>query len=40
MVKKVTKILIGPFKDRAEAKSNLAKIRKEINKNAFIYKVK
>ncbi len=38
--KKVTKILIGPFKDSKDAKNNINSIRKSINKNAFIYRVK
>ncbi len=38
--KKVTKILIGPFKNRKIAKENMVNIKKDINKNAFIYKVR
>ncbi len=38
--KKVTKILIGPFKNSKIAKENMAKIKKDINKNAFIYRVR
>jgi len=38
--KKITKILIGPFKTNKLAKANLNKIRSSINKNAFIYRVK
>ncbi len=38
--KKITKILVGPFKSRAQAKANLANVRKELNKHAFIYSVK
>ncbi len=37
---KVTKILVGPFKSRTDIKSNLPKVKKEINKDAFIYRVK
>jgi len=36
---KVTKILIGPFKNKKEALNNLSKIKKYITSNAFIYKV-
>jgi DedD protein len=38
--KNATKILIGPYKDRKSAKADLLKIKKEINKAAFIYVVK
>jgi len=38
--KKITKILIGPFKDRTTAKQNLVKIRENFNKNSFIYTIK
>ena len=38
--KKVTKILVGPFKSRKNAEQNLAKIKKSLNKNAFIYIIK
>ena len=38
--KKITKILVGPFKSRNLAKKNLAKIKKSLNKNAFIYTIK
>ena len=38
--KSATKILIGPYKDRKTAKANLSKIKKAINKAAFIYVIK
>ncbi|NOX14848.1 MAG: SPOR domain-containing protein [Epsilonproteobacteria bacterium] len=38
--KKITKILIGPFKSNKLAKKNMINIKKDINKNAFIYRVK
>jgi len=38
--KKITKILVGPFKNRASAKQNLVKVKKSLNKNAFIYIMK
>ena len=38
--KRATKILVGPYKDKNDAKSNLKKIKKEINKAAFIYVIK
>ncbi|WP_331775659.1 SPOR domain-containing protein [Sulfurospirillum sp. 1612] len=38
--KKVTKVLIGPYKSNQEAKNNLTAIKKSINKNAFIYRIK
>ena len=38
--KKVTKILIGPYKSTKEAKAVLADIKSKINKDAFIYRVK
>ena len=38
--KKITKILVGPFKSRKLAKQNLVKIKKSLNKNAFIYIIK
>jgi DedD protein len=38
--KKITKILIGPFKNRSTAKKNLPTIRENFNKNAFIYRIK
>ncbi len=38
--KKTTKILVGPFKDRATAKQNLSKVRKSLNKHAFIFTLK
>ncbi len=38
--KKVTKVLIGPFKNNQDAKNNLAAVKKSINKNAFIYRIK
>jgi len=37
---KVTKVLVGPFKNRKEALNNLLKIKKYITSNAFIFKVK
>lgn len=38
--KKATKILVGPYKDKKDARSNLMKVKKEINKAAFIYVIK
>lgn len=38
--KNATKILVGPYKDRKTAKSNLSKVKKDINKAAFIYVIK
>jgi len=38
--KNATKILIGPYKDRKTAKAILPKIKKAINKAAFIYAIK
>lgn len=38
--KKITKILVGPFKSRSLAKQNLVKVKKSLNKNAFIYVAK
>lgn len=38
--KKITKILVGPFKNRSDAKQNLVKVRKTLNKHAFIYMMK
>lgn len=38
--KKVTKILIGPFASTTAARNALANVKKEINKDAFIYRVK
>ncbi len=38
--KKATKILIGPYKNKKDARSNLMKIKKAINKAAFIYVIK
>ena len=38
--KKVMKILVGPFETRAIAKQNLPKVKKYLNKNAFIYSVR
>lgn len=37
---KVTKILIGPFTNSATARAELSKVRSNINKDAFIYRVK
>lgn len=37
---KVTKILIGPFSNRLEAKKALKKVKAKITQNAFIFKVK
>ncbi|EDM24158.1 SPOR domain-containing protein [Caminibacter mediatlanticus] len=37
---KVTKILIGPFKYKKEAKKALNKVKAKITQNAFIFKVK
>ncbi len=38
--KRITKILVGPFKNRSIAKQNLDKIKKSLNKHAFIYVIK
>ncbi len=38
--KKVTKILVGPFNSTKDAKNHISKVKKEINKDAFIYRVK
>jgi DedD protein len=38
--KKVTKILVGPFANNSSAKKSLEDVKKEINKDAFIYRVK
>jgi DedD protein len=38
--KRVTKILIGPYPNTAVAKNVLADVKKSINKDAFIYRVK
>ncbi|MCF6173067.1 MAG: SPOR domain-containing protein [Campylobacteraceae bacterium] len=38
--KKITKILIGPFRSSKIAKDNIVNIKKDINKNAFIYRVR
>lgn len=38
--KKITKILLGPYQSSEEAKLNLDKVKKDINKDAFIYRVK
>jgi len=37
---KVTKVLVGPYSNISQAKAALAKIKKEVTQNAFIYKVK
>lgn len=37
---KVVKLLIGPYANSAEAESALSQIRANVNKNAFIYRVK
>ena len=37
---KVTKILVGPFKNKKEAKRALIKVKEKITQNAFIFKVK
>ena len=37
---KVNKILVGPFKNRKEAKRALIKVKEKITQNAFIFKVK
>jgi len=37
---RVTKILIGSFKNKKDALTNLSKIKKYITSNAFIFKVK
>lgn len=36
----IKKVLIGPFKSRHEAKKYLLKIKKRINKNAYIIRIK
>jgi len=38
--KNATKILIGPYKSKKSARASLAKIKKSINKAAFIYVIK
>jgi len=38
--KTVNKLLVGPFKNRQDAKTHLGKIRREIESNAFIYTIK
>ena len=38
--KTATKILVGPFENASAAKNALPSIKKSINKDAFIYKVK
>lgn len=38
--KQVTKILIGPFANTTAARNALPDVKKEINKDAFIYRVK
>jgi DedD protein len=38
--KKVTKILVGPFANTSSAKKSLEDVKKQINKDAFIYRVK
>ncbi len=38
--KSATKILIGPYKNRKSAKADISKIKKSINKAAFIYVIK
>ncbi len=38
--KKITKILVGPFNSRKIAKENLSKVKRHLNKNAFIYIVR
>ncbi len=38
--KKATKILIGPYDSRRSANINISKIKKDINKAAFIYVIK
>ena len=37
---KVTKILVGPFRNRSEAKRALIKVKEKITQNAYIFKVK
>ncbi|NPA11659.1 MAG: SPOR domain-containing protein [Epsilonproteobacteria bacterium] len=37
---KVTKVLVGPFKDRKEAMEAMKKIKANITQNAFIFRVK
>ncbi len=36
----IKKVLIGPFKSKKEAKKSLTTIRKNINKNAYILRIK
>lgn len=36
----LTKVLIGPFRNKKDAERNLAKIKKYITPNAFIYRVR
>jgi DedD protein len=38
--KEVTKILVGPYANTADAKNVLADVKASINKDAFIYRVK
>jgi DedD protein len=38
--KKLTKILVGPFKTTKLAKASMDDVKKSINKNAFIYRVR
>jgi len=38
--KKVTKILVGPYTNTTEARNVLANVKTNINKDAFIYRVK
>jgi len=35
----VTKVLVGPFRSEREARSALSKIRKHIQKDAFLTKI-
>lgn len=37
--KKYIKILVGPYANLKEARNELAKVKKELSKNAFIFKV-
>lgn len=38
--KTATKILVGPYKDRTEANTQMPTIKQKINKEAFLYRVK
>jgi DedD protein len=38
--KNITKVIIGPYNTKTEAKNNLTSVREKINKSAYILKVK